>query len=422
MSRVATNAFWLYVAQIGGLVIPLVELPFLARALGQESFGAVLYALGLALTASVFVEFGFIFSAARTTVAVRHDRARLAQLTTDVLTAKALLGSAVVSLVAVFVLSGLGATYIPAHWIGWIAVAIFGFGFSPMWYFVGIERLILPAMLDLGLRTLGLVLVVLLVKNPAHGERVLMIQALVGAANTLIPTIMMLRMTGFGQVSLSGARRVFSQSSEIFLYKASQNILASLSSTLLGSLGGARAVGAFVPAEKLVRAASGLAGPLFNAMFPHAVSLRKDASAARSLAMSVLIAVLFCGILFAAAATVLADRAVNFVFGPGYEEAAVLLRLLVWVVPIRIASMALALLWFIPSGNEWFASRAMMVNIFGITALAIALVPSLGGLGITIAFLFSESVMLAVLLFMFVRRPESSEVRVIRKVMDGHRE
>lgn len=128
MSRVATNTFWLMLAQIGGLFIPLIELPVLARALGQQNYGQVLYALGIALTASVFVEFGFNFSAARAVVKIRENKQQLAQLVSNVLFAKLLLSMAVGVAVAVLILTGSGATTIPHHWFVWISLFILEIG------------------------------------------------------------------------------------------------------------------------------------------------------------------------------------------------------------------------------------------------------------------------------------------------------
>ena len=135
MSRVATNTAWLMIAQIGGLVIPLIELPVLAHALGQQGYGQVLYALGIALTASVFVEFGFNFSAARSVVKAQGNQKQLAQLVTNVLLAKLLLSLVVGIIVAILIFSGIGATTIPNHWFIWISLFILAFGFTPLWYY-----------------------------------------------------------------------------------------------------------------------------------------------------------------------------------------------------------------------------------------------------------------------------------------------
>lgn len=405
MSRVATNTFWLMLAQIGGLFIPLIELPVLARALGQQGYGQVLYALGIALTASVFVEFGFNFSAARSVVKARENKRELAQLVTNVLVAKLLLSLAVAAVVGILVFSGTGATAIPHHWFIWISLFILAFGFTPLWYYVGIERLILPALLDLGLRSTGLMFTILLISSPQHAQRVLAIQATVGLVNTLLPTLLMLRTTGLGRVSLPGAMAALRESWELFLYKGAQSIMGSIASTLLGMLGGARAVGAFVPAEKLVRAASGLAVPVLNAAFPHLVRLQSDSAHAAKKVVSIAVGMLFLiTVIFAVLTVCLADWVVNIVFGPGYQDAIELLSLLVWIVPLRICSMALAILWFIPGGKERVASRVMMLNIAIICLLAFLLVPTLGGLGMTIAFLAAEVTMFSLLLFLFCRK------------------
>ncbi|MGE6557449.1 oligosaccharide flippase family protein [Serratia marcescens] len=406
MSRVATNTFWLMLAQIGGLFIPLIELPVLARALGQQNYGQVLYALGIALTASVFVEFGFNFSAARAVVKIRENKQQLAQLVSNVLFAKLLLSMAVGVAVAVLILTGSGATTIPHRWFVWISLFILAFGFTPLWYYVGIEKLVLPALLDLGLRSTGLLFTILLVSSPQHAQRVLMIQATVGIINTLLPTLLMMRSTGLGRISFRGAVTVLRESWELFLYKGAQSIMGSIASTLLGLLGGARTVGAFVPAEKLVRAASGLAAPVLNAAFPHLVRLQSDSTHTAKRVVTLALGALFTvTIAFALLTVWLAGWLVNTIFGPGYQDAIELLSILVWVVPLRICSMALAILWFIPGGKEQVASRVMMINIAIICLLAFLLVPTLGGLGMTIAFLVAEITMFSLLLFLFCRKP-----------------
>ena len=406
MSRVAANAFWLVLAQVGGMFLPLVELPVLARALGQHAYGQILFALGVALTASVFVEFGFNFSAARSIVGIRDDRPAMARLVTNVLAAKLFLSVITALAVACILASGTGDTALPGHWFAWIGLLIIAFGFSPLWYYIGMENLVLPALLDLGLRSTGLAFIITLVASTAHAQRVLIIQSAVGVANTLIPTVILLRRTGMGPFSLSGTWLVLRESWELFLYKGAQSVMGSIASTLLGLFGGARMVGAFVPAEKLVRASAGLAGLALNAAFPHLVRVQSGSreAAKRLVGLCLLI---FGGatVLFALLTVWLAPLVVKLVFGPGYDNAIELLRMLIWIVPFRVSSMIMAILWFIPAGREDVASRVMLLNIVIVCLLASALVPFFGGLGMTFAFLCSETTMFSILLFLFCRRP-----------------
>ncbi|MFM9434987.1 polysaccharide transporter, PST family [Janthinobacterium sp. CG_23.3] len=405
MSSVAINAAWLLLAQIGGLLIPLIELPILARALGQQGYGEIMYALGIAMTAAVFVEFGFSFSAARRVVGANGDRAALGQLVADVLCAKLMLSAAVGVVIAAIMLFGTGATALPSHWFIWIAMFTVAFGFSPIWYYFGTEKLMLPAMLDFGLRGTGLLLVILTVSTPQHTERVLLIQASIGVLNTLVPTLAMLRQTGIGRFEVGGGWRVLRESWDLFLYKGAQAVMGSVASTMLGGLGGARAVGTFVPAEKLVRAATGLAGPLLNAAFPHLVRMQSTSQSEAKKSVGIwLIALALATVAFAATTTVLAPWVVHLAFGPGYTDAVPLLRMLVWIVPMRVCSMAVGILWFIPTGREQLASRVMIMNIGVICLLALWLVPTLGAIGMAAAFFCAEAMSCVALAYFFAKK------------------
>ncbi|MEQ4664234.1 oligosaccharide flippase family protein [Providencia rettgeri] len=402
MSRVITNTFWLMLAQFGGLLIPLLELPVLARALGQQSYGQVLYALGLALTISVFVEFGFNFSAARKVVKIRENKQELAQLVTNVLFAKLLLSFIVTCIISALLYFGASTTEIPHHWFIWISFFTFALGFTPLWYYVGIEKLVLPIMLDLCLRSIGLVFIITLVSSPHHAQRVLVIQSIISMINTLLPTLLMIRSTGFGVFSLQGTINTLKEGWELFLYKGTQSIMGSVSSPLLGWLNGTLAIGTFVPAEKLVRAAIGLATPMLNAAFPHIVKLQSHSANTTKRMVSITIIILFIvSIIFVMLTTYLASWVVNTIFGSEYQDAIMLLKILVYIVPLRICSMTLAILWFIPRGKEVIASRTMMLNIIITLLIAIIFVPTFGALGMCISLLAAEFTMFFLLLLLY---------------------
>lgn len=402
MSHVITNTFWLIFAQIGGLLIPLLELPVLARALGQQSYGQVLYALGIALTISVFVEFGFNFSAARQVVKIRENKQELAQLVTNVLFAKLLLSFIVTCIIGALLYFGASTTEIPHHWFIWISFFTFSLGFTPLWYYVGIEKLVLPIMLDLCLRSIGLVFIITLVSSPHHAQRVLVIQSIVSIINTFLPTLLMIRTTGFGVFSLQGTINTLKDGWELFLYKGTQSIMGSVSSPLLGWLNGTLAIGTFVPAEKLVRAAIGLATPMLNAAFPHIVKLQYHSANTTKKIVSIIIIILFIvSIIFVMLTTYLASWIVNTIFGSEYQDAIMLLKILVYIVPLRICSMTLAILWFIPRGKEVIASRTMMLNIVITLLIAIIFVPTFGALGMCISLLAAEFTMFSLLLLLF---------------------
>lgn len=401
--KLVKNSVWLTISQIAGLAIPLFEIPILARTLGQAGLGQIMYVTGIALISSLFIEFGFNFSAARDVLHYRQDKQKLSQLVSDIFLAKILLFSVVFSAVTIFFFFDVSATAVPKIWLIWIAVYMIGFGFTPLWFFVGIERLSIPAIADVVLRSIGLLSLFIFVTRPQQVELVIIIQASVGIFNTLIPTFVMLKLSGVARPSLKGAISVIRKSWSLFLYKGGQSAQGSISSTILGSFSGAVALGAFVPAEKLMRAASGLSAPVLTALFPHAVEHHKNQhSGSKKLTLKFLTIFMLLGSIAALFAIIFGDWLVFIIFGQGFNRVTPILNLLIWALPFRIGSGVLAILWFIPKGKEKISSIVMAINLLIILLLAIVLIPFLSGLGMALSVLISEIICFFILLLFFV--------------------
>lgn len=87
------NAAWLSLTHVGGLAIPLIELPILARALGPEGLGLVLFVQATALTIAVFIEYGFHYSGARQVANAELDGRPLGPIVAAILHAKIVLSA-----------------------------------------------------------------------------------------------------------------------------------------------------------------------------------------------------------------------------------------------------------------------------------------------------------------------------------------
>lgn len=154
MGPTGQNLLSLYRVTAAGYLFPLLTLPYLARVLGLSGFGALAMVQSLAQYLSLAVEYGFTLSATREVARFRSHRARLAQILSEVLSARLLLA------LAVAVLAYVLGLFVPALrakeallWAGvfW-AVA---WGMSPVWYFQGKERLRKVALLEVVAKALG---------------------------------------------------------------------------------------------------------------------------------------------------------------------------------------------------------------------------------------------------------------------------
>lgn len=405
MHAIAKNTFLLLVLQVSGYVIPLLELPLLSRALGPAAYGSILYVQAIALVGAVILEYGFNISAARTVALERDNPASLRQLLANITGAKLMLAGGLTLVgVVVFLLGEGGTAAMPLEFCFVALVFFMAFGFSPFWYFQGRERMIGVVFVDLALRGTAVLCMYLLVRTPDDAIIALGLQAAAGFLNTSLQSYWMMRDIGWQRPSWRGGLQQLREGWNGFLYKGGSNVLTSMNVALLGGLSSPAQVGIFVPTEKVIRAGVGLSMPLSMALYPHVSrSFAQAPRRAMWLAARVIVGASALALAGAIVAYVAADWLVELAFGASYTGAAEVMRVLIWLFPLRVACQFMALMWLIPSGADRYASRVML----GVAALAavsaVMVVPLHGALGMAVVAVASEFLQLLLLLHAVLR-------------------
>lgn len=397
MKQVFRNSAWLTSAHLAGYAIPLLELPILTRALGPEVYGGVVFALSLALALSLVVEFGFNLSASREIARVRDDAGAIAQVVGSVLVAKLLL------LILIAAFCGLGilalgrpeplaeGLIVPA------ALFVLAFGLSPFWFFQGLERMVGPIMLNLGLRVVGLGLLWIFVQDDSDGAVALYIMATAGLANTLITLVWMLRQTAFPVFSLAGGLREIRRGWHAFIYRSSNDVLMSASPALLGVASGRYQTGVFVPAEKLVKAAAGMATPVLTAFFPFLS--RRFSESGQVSGWPVVFLLTGLSALGALLLAWLAPWLIGLLAGAEFADSADLLRLFVWLIPLRVMNQSLGLAILMPLGRDRWAGYSLIASAAAAMAFGFFLSREFGAVGMVAGLLTGEALLATSLIY-----------------------
>lgn len=376
------DAIALYGARAVGLAAPLVVLPYLARRLGPEVFGAVIFAQAYALWLGLLVDYGFQLSGTRAVARSRADRARLAALVGDVLAAKLLLaGLAAVVTVAVGAAVTIARAYPHLLWLAWLAAV--AQAMSPLWCFQGLETLRVPAVLEALARGATAVLVFVLVSGPGDGWAVLALQAAATGAASVIGWGLLVRQTAVGPLSLSGARSALAMGRSMFVFTAGVSVYTTANSVILGLFAPPAAVAAFGGSERLVRGALSVLSPVSQVLYPRIAALvEQDRARAAAVARMSLWLMGAAGTLLAASLAVFAPAWVRLFFGPGYQDAVPLLRTLAVLVPLVAISNVLGIQWMLPLGmDRSFNAITIGAGLFNI-ALAPAVILAFGSLGL----------------------------------------
>lgn len=387
---ITRNAGSLYAVQLTSFLLPLLAVPYLARILGPEIWGLVVFAQSFALWLGLWVEYGFNLSATREVASGRTERDRVREVVAGVLGAKGLL------VIPVLLIGLIGVFAIPAFrreplylWLALLtAVAQ---GLSPLWYFQGVERMTFPAAVDVAAKTLTVVGIFLIVREPGHGWKVLALQGGWGLLGSGIAIAWMYREVGFAVPRLRNAVASLRMGWTMFLFRGSVSLYTTANAFILGMMAPTGQVAFFGGAEKLTKMLTALLSPVSQAFYPHLSKLAdRELDRARVIARISFGLMVGMGLVGAVVLVWLAPLWIRLVLGPQYGPAVPVLRILAITVPLVAASNVLGIQWMLPLRMDRAFNRIIMTAGVVNLVLAVLLVRPYGALGMAAAVVTAE--------------------------------
>ena len=388
--KLAQNAIALYGVTIANAILPLVTVPYLARVLGPDAWGMVFFAQSVAVWPAMLVEFGFIYSATREVARNANDPARLREIVAEVMACKAGLGILGALTGVAFWFAVPAFRQQPLFLIGavWLAIAQ---GFSPLWYFQGIERMRLPAILEVACRVLFTVSVFFLINTPEDATRVILYQAASITLSLGLCLHLLYRSVKFTVCSFARAARAMREAWHFFLFVAILNVYAKANSFMLGLLIAPAIVSFYGGPERLMRGFLSFTGPINQVLYPRLAHLAKhDLPEARRTVCRGTVWLGAMSLLLGLALVLGAPWLVKVLFGPGYDRAVPVLRVLGCVCPFSVLNGVMGIRWMFPLGHERIYNRIIMGAAALDVVLMVALTPWLREIGAAVALLITE--------------------------------
>lgn len=255
--------------QVGNYLAPLLTLPWLTRILGIEGFGRLGFATAVVAYFMLLTEWGYPLGASRDVAVAKEDIQKRSQIFWDVMLGRALLGLIGLCVLSVLIhyvdrLNGISALL----WI--LSLGVFASVISPMFYLQGTERMSKMAVVNLCVKLSSVPLIFLLVQDAADIYSAAFIQSLSLLAASAFNLRWVLKKSEIQWVPPSLGRVMLSlkKATTLFVSNAAISLYTNSSAVILGFVGSEAAVGAFVAAYTLIKAALGLLGPVSQALFP----------------------------------------------------------------------------------------------------------------------------------------------------------
>jgi PST family polysaccharide transporter len=397
------NASVLVGAQAVSLVVPLLTIPYIARVLGPTAWGPVLAAQGLSNWLILVFEYGFDLSATRTIARARVAPHTMADIVHGVQSAKTLLlfGSTPIVLFVLVAIPSLRERPVLLIWA--IVFAVLR-GFSPLWFFQGIERLKAAVAVDTATRALAALSVFVFVRSPDDGWRIIALQAVFAAASLAVLTTWLARHVVLQAPRVAVGVQTLREGGSIFAVRAWSGVYIQANTLILSALAAPATVAFFGGADRIIRAAINLLQPLTQAFLPRVSFLHvADPRAAQRTVRLAIVGVGLFAVAMGATAALGAPLLIHIFLGPGYDAAIPVLRMM-GALPVLIAlNTVLGVYWALPLGHERFLLGAIIAAGVTNVTLALVLVPRWGATGMAGSAIAAEVVALLLLGALYVR-------------------
>ncbi|MFB9995362.1 oligosaccharide flippase family protein [Deinococcus oregonensis] len=374
------NAGSLYIIRIFSLILPLISLPILTLRMSQVDFGHVLFTQSLTSWLLIILDFGFIYTATRAIATSRGDMGKVIST---------IMGSKLILLIVYFLFSALCYMALPQLKQNPLIACGFLFsvafqGFTPIWYFQGIEKMYIYATIDFLGRLSLLILTVVFVTGPAAADLYALINAVVSLSILLITCRTMYSTQKVEVVDFKSSLLFIRSSFPMFLTRVGSSIYTFAPTIFAGLILGPHAVAIYGGADRLYRAASSFISPVSDAIFPrvsalaHSDPVRYRVWIQRSFLLLMSVSMLiFLGI------EVIAPTIVRLVLGNQYSLSSDVLRTLALSIPAIGLGTFLGVNFLIPEGRDRvFTIIVVFSGFLGLSL--IYFIPSIYGFAISV--------------------------------------
>jgi PST family polysaccharide transporter len=403
LRKIAHNVTLLFIAQAVGYLIPVFEIPVLARSLGPEAYGKLVMVQALALMASLFVEYGFGISAARQVALVSDDKHQVTEIFGQVLSAKLMVSGVIIVLLVLWLILK-GHAVLEVHLVVFGIFYFLAFGLSPVWLFQGVEQLSMITLVDVLLRCFGLFLLVVLIKDQEDYDLALGILASVSILNTSAGCCLCAKWVSQLRLTVGGGLSQIKSGFHVFIYKGAGNVLLNAGAPLVSLFSGVQALAYYSPAEKIVRSLAGLATPVLSGMFPYLSRLGVSNRLSSVCSCLVIAAVLFvAGMVVAVVVIIFGRTGLALLLGDEFEGAAELLSIFVWLIPFRLANQAMGLTGLIVMGRQKLLARLTLMSSVCAVGCSATLGGVYGAVGVIIGFIAAEVILFVFLISIVLR-------------------
>lgn len=377
--------------QFMNYLFPLITIPFVVRVLGAEKFGLVSFAAAFTAYFSMLIDYGFNFSATRSVSINRENKIKEAQIISYVYLIKFVL---LIFSILVFVPIVLCVDFFYGERELYLYsfLAVIGTFLTPLWYFQGVEKMLVIAGLTFGIRLILVLSIFIYISNNNDYKLYTLLNSLSSITIGLISFFFVIKKFSFPKKeNIPNLLNELKESSILFVSNLSINLYTVSNTFILGLFAPPVIVGYWSAADKIRMAVQNILTPitqgiypylskLFNSSFSEAIKFIK-----KIFSIIVLISIIGSIILF-----FFSEQLVILILGKDYLSSIYILKIISFLpFIIMISNIAGIQILLNIKGSKEFTIVVFIAAIINIL-LSLLLVPKMLAVGTAISVLITE--------------------------------
>lgn len=399
LKNVIKNATYLLLTQGLTYIAPILVLGYLIHTLGVEGFG--MYAITLAVIAyiQVVVDYGFSFSASREISQNRDNKTKVSNVYFTTTFVKITI--CIVCYPIYLVLLSYFVDDIILYYslnVGYLTVI--GNALFPIWFYQGIERLKIVAIINMLSRLISCLLVFIFVRQMSDVPTAVFVQAAPIILGGLLANanIFYKKLVIFNRPKCHDIYQSLIHGWDFFLATLASTILSNSAVFILGIYTNPSVVGAYAAVERIIKAITSLFAPLTQSVYPYncqKFGISKSAGFASVKKTGKPIVIL------AALATIFIFLMSNFLVSmTKLPPSSVLISYLlsVWLF-LGVFNNVLGIQTLSAAGHAKLYSRCFIIASFLTIIMMCALIYYFQSIGAAIALMIGEGILFGLLLY-----------------------
>lgn len=263
------NFFSLSILNVINYAFPLILIPYLTKVLGVENFGKYVFSFAIIQYATLFVSYGFDYSATKYVSINRENKIKLSSIFINVLTLRILISLICTIIIYVTCEIIFDNSHDKKLYLNGIGVFI-GYALNPLWFFQGMEKMKFVTIINFISKLVSTLLVFIYIKDKNSLELVNLFFSVASLISGILSIFLAAYIFNLKLIApkLIELKKHLFEGWSLFLSTIFMSMYRETNVLMLGAFTDYKIVGYYSAAEKIIKAIQSVISPFTSILYP----------------------------------------------------------------------------------------------------------------------------------------------------------